>query len=340
MSEASICFLPHLQGVGGPISFQARLRDAMLALGVNVHFDPRRQDTTAILLFGATRNLIELRRAQARGVRIVQRLNGMNWLHRAQRTSLRYALRCEMNNLLLATARRRLASHIIYQSHFSQQWWERVYGPLNVPASVTYNGVNLAHFSPEGPHQRPMDRFRLLLVEGHMIANNEQGIKNAAELVRLLNHRLKGQVELYVVGDIAAGLRQEYEQLAEGCITWGGVVDSREIPTLDRSAHALFSADLNASCPNSVTEALACGLPVVSYATGALPEMLASEGGLTAPYGGNPWKLEKPDSAALADATGQVFEEQNRFRASARRRAEAVFDIQKTAQEYMEVLRG
>jgi glycosyltransferase involved in cell wall biosynthesis len=49
----------------------------------------------------------------------------------------------------------------------------------------------------------------------------------------------------------------------------------------------LFSADLNAACPNSVIEALACGTPVLGYDTGALPEMVPPKSGRIAHYGGN-----------------------------------------------------
>src|SRR5919107_879070 len=67
------------------------------------------------------------------------------------------------------------------------------------------------------------------------------------------------------------------------------------IPWLMRSSHLLFSAEVNPPCPNSVIEALGCGLPVVGFDTGSLSELVQGQTGRLVPYGGNPWKLEPPD---------------------------------------------
>jgi glycosyltransferase involved in cell wall biosynthesis len=87
-----------------------------------------------------------------------------------------------------------------------------------------------------------------------------------------------------------------------------------------------------------VIEALACGLPVVSFDTGSLSELVQGDAGRLVPYGANPWKLETPDIPALADATVEALDDQPRFRASARERAENVFDLEHMVDAYLKVL--
>ena len=45
-------------------------------------------------------------------------------------------------------------------------------------------------------------------------------------------------------------------------------------------------------------EALACGMPVVSFDTGALPELVTQDAGRVVAYGADAWRLEPPDIAA------------------------------------------
>uniref|UniRef100_A0A7C4KJY9 DinB-like domain-containing protein n=1 Tax=Anaerolinea thermolimosa TaxID=229919 RepID=A0A7C4KJY9_9CHLR len=82
MSEDSICILPRLDGLGGPASFRARLTAGLAARGIRTHSHPEDPTCRAVLVIGGTRRLDWLLRARRRGVRIVQRLDGMNWLHR------------------------------------------------------------------------------------------------------------------------------------------------------------------------------------------------------------------------------------------------------------------
>ncbi len=118
-ARGAICILPVLKGLGGPASFAARLTAALRQRGYSVHSDPLAADVRAILVMGGTRRLDLLWRAHRRGVRIVQRLNGMNWVHRKLPTGLRHFVKAEIGNWILATIRRNLADRIIYQSRFT-----------------------------------------------------------------------------------------------------------------------------------------------------------------------------------------------------------------------------
>lgn len=333
----SICILPRKLGLGGPASFQARLADELRANGVGVTFDPEDSAISAILVVGGTRHLGDLRKAKRRGVRVVQRLNGMNWVQRRKFTGIKHFFRAEINNWILSTIRRDLADRIVYQSEFTNKWWHRVYGEVRAPGTVIYNGVNLTEYAPQANIDLPKDHYRMLLVEGHLGGGYEQGLITAVDAAVLLNQRLDRPLELMVVGDVPPSLKAEVS-LRGVEITWKGVVNRSEIPAIDCSAHLLFSADVNAACPNAVIEALACGLPVIGYDTGAIPELIVNRSGRVAIYGGDPWKLEPPDLYSLVDAAQNVLKDHDAFSSGARQHAETVFDIHQIAQKYLHVL--
>lgn len=143
-----------------------------------------------------------------------------------------------------------------------------------------------------------------------------------------------------VVGRVAAEVQRKTQQQTSAHIRWEGLVEQGRIPGIDRSAHMLFAADLNAACPNSVIEALACGLPVISFDTGALPEMVTTGAGMLVPYGGDPWQLDTPDYEALAEAALEITQDQDSYRKAARQRAEQAFALDQMVLSYMDVLAG
>jgi len=328
------------------VSFRQRLAAGLVQRGLEVGDDLDRGNYQAVLVIGGTRHLAGLWRARQRGARIVQRLNGRNWLHRLRRTGLRHFLRAEYGNWNLSWIRSRLAQRIVYQSEFARGWWERSAGPTPVPSRVIYNGVDLSVYTPEGPSQLPAGRWRLLLVEGSLMGGYELGLEAAVglagELSRRKNaahsHDFPESIELMVVGRVPLEIQARWQQRSAVPIIWAGLQPSERIPELDRSAHLLYSADLNAACPNSVIEALACGLPVVAFDTGALPELVTGDAGRVVPYGGDPWHLEPPDLPALSQAALDILTDQERFQSAARARAEAAFGLDEMVEKYLEVL--
>lgn len=306
---------------------------AFKANNISVSHDLHEPGLSAVLVFGAGADLNDLRSAQRAGVRVVQRLNGMNWVHRRKFTGVRHFIKAEFGNLKLRAVRE-LADRVIYQSQFARDWWDREHGSLNKPQAVIHNGVDLTLFSPE-PSQRTFEKIQLLMVEAHHGGGYDQGLRSGVDLATRLIGNLDKPVELVVVGDVPAALRQELDL---PLITWLGVVDHTKIPEINRSAHLFFSADINAACPNAVLEALACGLPVVAYDTGAMRELVPNSVGRLAPYGSNVWRLEKPDWSALLQAAMEVLSSKVEFNAASRQHAENYFDIRAIAQSYLKIL--
>ena len=332
-----VCLVTRLGGVAGPAAFQRRLAYGLQEQGIQVSYSLADRPYDTVLVIGGTRWLGGLLRARRAGVPIVQRLAGINWMHRQTRTGVRHYLRAEANNLLVRLIRNRLADRLVYQSEFARAWWERRYGTARARGVVIHNGVPLQIYTPRGDEQRPGEATRLLMVEGNFAGGYELGLRSGLNLAGRLATRLNQRVELTIAGN---ALRPP-EGLPRGVrLDWRGLVDPDQIPALDRSAHLLFAADLNPACPNAAIEAMACGLPVIGFETGALPELVQGDAGRLAPYGGDPWKLEVPDLEALVEAGEQVLGDQPRFRAGARARAEAAFGLGRMVDGYLQQLVG
>ena len=329
-----ICIFPRVEGTGGVASFRLKFEAGLKARGFDVTNNPD-DASDAILVLAGTRELLRLRRARRRGTRIVQRLDGVNWVQRVRWTGVRYHIRAEYGNAALAFIRNRFADRVIYQSQFIRKWWEDWYGAARVPAAVILNGVDLQAYSPSGAQERPTDRVRILLLEGSLRGGLDSGLFHAVAVAEKLSERQR--VEVFVAGGVdESALRDsQSDQLR---VKFLGILPREQIPFLARSAHFLYSAEVNPPCPNSVIEALACGLPVAGFDTGSLRELVGADAGVLVPYGGNPWQLDQPNVPALAEAVDAILSDQPRFRLAARARAESTLGVDGMVDAYLKVL--
>jgi len=330
-----ICILPRVEGLGGVTSFRLKFENGLQTRGIKVT-NNLSEPSDVILILGGTKSLIPLWRAHRRGQRIVQRLDGINWVHRARWARPRYTIRAIYGNANLAFIRKRLADHIIYQSEFIKGWWDDWYRPARVPSSVILNGVDLDQYTSNGLHERPSGHYRLLIVEGSLTGALNSGLFHAAELADRLSHKYK--IELCIVGRVDKRTKRKIQRPTSFRVRFLDVIPREQIPWIMRSSHLLFSAEVNPPCPNSVIEALACGLPVIGFDTGSLSEIMQGQAGRLVPYGADPWKLEKPDISALTHAASEVLEDQTRFRNSAREQAELKLGLDQMVDEYLKVL--
>jgi glycosyltransferase involved in cell wall biosynthesis len=317
--------------IGGTGSFQERLSTRLTDLGWQIVYPPDRIVPDVILVVAGTRRLGWLWRCRRRGTRIVHRLGGLNWLYRIGcRTEGQHVLPL-IRNYLFSTIRARFADTVVYQSEFARDWWNRERGVWPGPQVVIRNGVDLNVFKPA---ERD-GRRRLVCVEGVVeYSPVNTGIIDAlAQEVEF--HDLADEFEIY--GQVSNGLRRRYAGYRKVHIA--GPVPRDQIPTVYPGS-VFVSLDVNAACPNAVIEALASGCPVVAFATGALPELVAPECGILVPYGADVWRLETPAYGILVDAVKQAFERRSELSVAARRAAEARFSFTDVLHAYLQVLSG
>ena len=104
-----ICIVPQVNGLAGVASFRLKFEEGLRSHGVDVTYDLT-VPADATLVLAGTRHLLPLWKARSRGQRIVQRLDGINWVHKKRNTGLKHYLRAEYGNLNLSFIRSRIAT--------------------------------------------------------------------------------------------------------------------------------------------------------------------------------------------------------------------------------------
>ena len=330
-----ICIVPRVEGTGGMASFRLKFEQGLKSRRIDVTYDLA-ANSDAILVIAGTRSLPQLWRARRRGIRVVQRLDGVNWVHRVRWAGLKYTIRAEYGNFMLAFIRDHFSDRVVYQSQFIRKWWEDWYGAAKVPGTVIINGVDLQTYTPAGEHERPADVNRMLLLEGSLARGLNSGLFHAVSVAERLS--AKYPMEVVVAGIVDEATQRKLQSKVP--VKFLGTVPRAEIPKLARSSHLMYCAEVNPPCPNSVIEALACGLPVIGFDSGSLKELVTEDAGCIVPYGANPWKLEPPDISALALSAEKVLTKHasRQFRAAARSRAESALGLDQMVESYLKVL--
>jgi len=334
-----ICIVPTPHGVGGMVSFYERFKKELSRRNVEIATSVKDTPYKAILVIGGSKDLRTLVDAKRKGVRIVQRLDGMNWIHRKKWVGLKHFIKAEYGNFLLSYIRRKIATAVVYQSEFARQWWERIYGKLDIFQRVIYNGIDLTQYSPEGEKwEIGNDAIRLLMVEGSLGGGYEFGLQYGVALAEGIQAFQTKPVELLIVGKVSDRIKKEWGSNAKINIQFTGILNQTEVPKVLRSAPLFYASDIHPACPNTVLEAMGCGVPVVAFDTGALPEIIRNGAGEVVPYGGNAWKLEPPQISHILDAAKVVLSNLRGYKEKARQHCEANFGIEKMVNDYLEVI--
>jgi len=169
---------------------------------------------------------------------------------------------------------------------------ESVFAAHGVAARVVPNVVDLDRFSPAPERDTAAPH---LVVARHLeaIYDNATALRAFA---RVRNELPQARLTVAGIGPERVRLEQLATDLGvRDAVAFPGQLDRRAMAELYREADVVLNPSLTDNMPNSVLEAMASGVPVVSSRVGGVPWILrdGETGLLTAPG----------DAAAIADAT-------------------------------------
>jgi len=218
------------------------------------------------------------------------------------------------------------ADHVFWQSGFCRRFAELHLGPRQGPGEVLFNAVDTTRFVPAPRPPRPVTFLVAGKIEHHLYPRIGDTL---AALARLR----KGGLDARLV--IAGRLDDTSHQQAESDIGRLGLddhvdrpgpYDQAGAPAVFRRADVYVMTKPNDPCPNTVLEAMACGLPVVHAATGGVPE-LAGDTGWPIAVEESVDRMVWPMVSTLADAMAEAASGFEAKGHAARNRAVAAFDI-------------
>ena len=164
-------------------------------------------------------------------------------------------------------------------------------------------------YSKEEARQRlglPQDR-RLILFASQRVTTPNKGMDYLIEACRLLGDRTKCQTPYEVV--ILGGHAEELVELLQlKAHPLGYVNDERRIVDVYNAVDVFVLPSLSENLPNTIMEAMACGVPCVGFKVGGIPEEIDHKrNGYVADYRnaedlarGIRWILEESDYEALS----------------------------------------
>jgi glycosyltransferase involved in cell wall biosynthesis len=176
----------------------------------------------------------------------------------------------------------------------------------------------------------PAGRTLLLFGAWGATADRRKGFQVLAEALRRLAERgLADSADLVLFGAAGSGSVQGF------ATHWMGFIeDEAKMSRLYAACDAFALPSLQDNFPNTLAEAMACGLPTVASSVGGVPDLVQHmETGLLAPPG---------DAAALADALALILRDATlraRLGAAARRAAAEACDERTVGERYAGIYR-
>jgi glycosyltransferase involved in cell wall biosynthesis len=223
-----------------------------------------------------------------------------------------------------------LADYVIYQSRFCQKAAEKYLGERIGDSEILYNAVDTNYFKPYEKKSLNNSEFTFLLsgrIGSHLSYRVESVLKGFAEVISEgLN------AKLIISGKLDKEVRVVSEKLINklhlnSAIKFTGSYTQEEAPFIYNNADAYIMTKHNDPCPNTVIEALSCGLPILYSNTGGIPELVGNNAGIALKCEDDWDKAQVPHESEIAKGMLEVVQNHTEMSIAARNRAVEKYDI-------------
>jgi len=322
---------PHRPASGGPGTFQTHFEKVATANGWQIVTGIGNLfKADVVFVVAGTKKIGLLILAKLFRIPIIHRLDGINWHYQLSGKSLKVKIVERIRNGIMRSIRKLFANTVVYQSQYVQSLWTRTYGTITKKEVIIYNGTDLDQFIPKD--RTPCNTgFKILCVEGVV-----QPDINFIRIFERLHECFveKGLIQSFdIIGKVSSEYKQKFVHIPS--VQFRGSIPRDAMAASYRNADLFFCLELNPPCPNSVVEALASGLPVVSFKTGALPELVGEAGSLALYPNELAQSRSMPEIEKLIEAFQEVFDNYDEKAEEARMRAEHLFFREKMVDLYV-----
>ncbi len=224
-----------------------------------------------------------------------------------------------------------IADYVFYQSKFCQYAADLFLGKRNGESEILYNAVDTELFRPNKISSlKNKDPFTFLItgqINKHLFYRIESTIRGMAIAISEgLN------AKLIIAGGLDDHTIKRSSALAEELkisnnVTFFGAYSQNEAPSIYNSANAYVMTKHNDPCPNTVIEALSCGLPVLYSSSGGVPELVGSNAGVSLNCAESWQSVKTPDTKDICNGMLEIVDKYEKMSNYARSRACKKFDI-------------
>lgn len=257
-----ILFPHNPQKKGGPSSFQKRFMSFLESNGHSLDVLKMTADCDYIFVMSGTRKLLTLIYFKFIGTQIIQRLDGIDVSYRNENRSFLTLLKAEIQHVIVVFIYFFIANKVVFQSQFVKEVWFKAFSHRPKYYEVIYNGFSLSKSDKLKLLSKLKDfsAVRIVCVEGMV----------KGQLAQMLLSNLP-DIEVCVYGDVhdQVRLNVKHENLR-----FMGYLFDLDYADLYTGKSIYCVLEENPPCPNSVIEALACGVPVIAVRGGSISELV------------------------------------------------------------------
>jgi glycosyltransferase involved in cell wall biosynthesis/2-polyprenyl-3-methyl-5-hydroxy-6-metoxy-1,4-benzoquinol methylase len=245
------------QWVGGPVTFMQNLQRYLDRQKFS--YLPSLKGAR-VVFFSTTITLPKLDKIKQQGGYVIQRLDGVYYPSKHGEEYLEI-------NRDPKKIYEDYADVVIFQSLYSQAQCFAMFGKRD-EYQIVINGVDKSIFYPAQSRKDLQKGEKIQFVTTGRFRNIDM-IEPVVKALDMLKQTI--DFELTVIGPIANPQLEPYFQRAY--IRHIDALSLPEISEVLRASDIFIYSHLNPPCPNSVIEAISCGLPVVGFDSGAMSEL-------------------------------------------------------------------